>query len=68
MISACLGFFDPAYPLEISVKYHVLEIAGLDSESGLKVGDFFKQKSPSHISEPIFNENCVGMIQSECGA
>jgi len=34
-------FRSPRIPLGISVEDHVLEIVGLDSESGLKLGDFF---------------------------
>jgi hypothetical protein len=38
-VSACLGFFDPPrIPQGISVENHVLEISGLDSGSGLKMG------------------------------
>ena len=42
------GFFrSPWIPLGISVKDHVLEIAGLDSRSGLIMGDFVAEGSTS---------------------
>ena len=40
MLSACLGFSDlRVFPVGISVKDRVLEMVGLDFESGLIMGD-----------------------------
>jgi hypothetical protein len=47
-LSACLVFYDRrVFPYGISVKKMVLEIAGLESRSGLIIADFTeKEHSP----------------------
>src|SRR5437879_10202352 len=49
-VIGCSGLFRSlCFPLGISVEDHVLEIAGVDSGSGLTMGDFTFQKSPQPL-------------------
>jgi hypothetical protein len=81
LLSACLAIFrSPCIPLGISVGYRVLEIMGLDLESGLTIGDFATRKlfstgQPLLRREwqslrpplPLFGEGifCLAMITGE---
>jgi hypothetical protein len=52
-LSGCFG--SPCIPLGISVDNRVLEIVGLESESGLKMGDF--PTPESQITKGAAREN-----------